>query len=158
MERKGTIIMKEFYTIETGTGKVFYLIIDRTEEEEMVYFLTEISENDLLNATTDNHEVLPQNSVALESAIPVFEGMAEEKEPEIPEETNEPEVMEEKSENPWGFYIVLGVFAAAAIGTGYYFKVVKVKDEDFLDEDEDEDEEIVEEEEDTEYEGFKEES
>ena len=66
--------------------------------------------------------------------------------------------MEEKSENPWGFYIVLGVFAAAAIGTGYYFKVVKVKDEDFLDEDEDEDEEIVEEEEDTEYEGFKEES
>lgn len=42
---------KEFYTIQTASDKVFYLIIDRDEDEEMVYFLTEISENDLLNTT-----------------------------------------------------------------------------------------------------------
>ena len=64
---------KEFYTIQTKTDKVFYLIIDRIGEEEMVYFLTEISENDLLNVTSDNREVLPQNSVALESAIPIVD-------------------------------------------------------------------------------------
>ena len=62
---------KEFYTIQTENEKVFYLIIDRDGEEEVVYFLTEISENDLLNVTTDNSETLPKNSAALESAIPV---------------------------------------------------------------------------------------
>ena len=36
----------------------------------MVYFLTEITENDLLNATSGNSETLPKNSAALESAIP----------------------------------------------------------------------------------------
>lgn len=62
---------KEFYTIQTASDKVFYLIIDRDGDEEMVYFLTEISENDLLNTTTDNSETLPKNSAALEPAIPV---------------------------------------------------------------------------------------
>lgn len=64
---------KEFYTIQTASDKVFYLIIDRDGEEEMVYFLTEITENDLLNTTSDNSETLPKNSAALESAIPTTE-------------------------------------------------------------------------------------
>ena len=45
-------------------------MIDRDGEDEKVYFLTEVSENDLLNTTTDNSETLPKNSAALESAIP----------------------------------------------------------------------------------------
>ena len=65
---------KEFYTIQTASEKVFYLIIDRDGEEEVVYFLTEVTENDLLNVTADNSETLPKNSAALESAIPVTEG------------------------------------------------------------------------------------
>ena len=39
----------------------------------MVYFLTEITENDLLNATSGNSDTLPKNSAALESAIPAGE-------------------------------------------------------------------------------------
>ena len=65
---------KEFYTIQTATDKVFYLVIDRDGEEEKVYFLTEITENDLLNTTSDNSETLPKNSAALESTIPNGEG------------------------------------------------------------------------------------
>ena len=152
---------KEFYTIQTKTDKVFYLIIDRDGDEEMVYFLTEISENDLLNATEDNSEVLPQNSAALEYAIPVSDEALSNNnvEQEKVEETPEPESMEESTEeveetpvaeeNPLGTYLVLGVFGGITIGAGYYFKVVKGKKEDFLDEDDDEeeeDEEIVEEE------------
>jgi len=144
---------KEFYTIQTKTDKVFYLIIDRDGDEEMVYFLTEISENDLLNATEDNSEVLPQNSAALESAIPVSDGALSNNnvEQETVEETPEPESVEESTEeveetpvaeeNPLGTYLVLGVFGGIAIGAGYYFKVVKGKKEDFLDEDDDEEEE-----------------
>ena len=60
---------KEFYTIQTASEKVFYLVIDRDGEDEKVYFLTEVSENDLLNTTTDNSETLPKNSAALELSL-----------------------------------------------------------------------------------------
>ncbi len=148
---------KEFYTIQTASEKVFYLIIDRDGEEEMVYFLTEVTENDLLNVTADNSETLPKNSAALESAIPVTEGalpnnngeQGKEEEPtEEPaedgegEDTEEPEPEPEKpEENPMATYIILGIVAVAAIGGGYYFKVVRKKKEEFLDEDDDEEDE-----------------
>ena len=148
---------KEFYTIQTASEKVFYLIIDRDGEEEMVYFLTEVTENDLLNVTANNSETLPKNSAALESAIPVTEGalpnnngeQGKEEEPtEEPaedgeeENTEEPEPEPEKpEENPMATYIILGIVAVAAIGGGYYFKVVRKKKEEFLDEDDDEEDE-----------------
>ena len=146
---------KEFYTIQTASEKVFYLIIDRDGEEEMVYFLTEVTENDLLNVTADNSETLPKNSAALESAIPVTEGALPnnngetEKEEEPTEEptedgeeenTEEPEP-EKTGENPMATYAILGIVAVAAIGGGYYFKVVRKKKEEFLDEDDDEEDE-----------------
>lgn len=150
---------KEFYTIQTATEKVFYLIIDRYGEEEMVYFLTEVTENDLLNATSDNSETLPKNSAALESAIPNGESAlpnnneeqikTEGKETEVEEtesaestdETeSEPEVKEEP--NPMISYLLIGGLALIFIGAAYYFKVVRKKKEDFIeDEDEDEDSE-----------------
>ena len=147
---------KEFYTIQTASEKVFYLIIDRDGEEEVVYFLTEVTENDLLNVTADNGDTLPQNSAALESAIPVTEGAlpnnngeqeteeepAEEAAEDGEENTEEPEPEPEKTvENPAATYIILGIVAVAAIGGGYYFKVAKKKKEKFLDEDDDEEDE-----------------
>lgn len=146
---------KEFYTIQTASDKVFYLIIDRDGEEEMVYFLTEITENDLLNTTSDNSETLPKNSAALESAIPTSEsalpnnnaeqGNKQEEDTEGTEEdtesTGEPEETEVKEQaNPMISYILMGGLAVAVIGGAYYFKVVRKKKEDFI-EDEDEDEE-----------------
>ena len=150
---------KEFYTIQTATDKVFYLIIDRDGEQEMVYFLTEIMENDLLNVTSDNSETLPKNSAALESAIPVTDGALPNNntEPlEEPEQTEEVEGTEENTEeteqepeekaepNPMISYVLIGGLAVAFIGGAYYFKVVRKKKEDFI-EDEDEDEEDEEE-------------
>ena len=146
---------KEFYTIQTASDKVFYLIIDRDGEEEMVYFLTEITENDLLNTTSDNSETLPKNSAALESAIPTSEsalpnnnaeqGNKQEEDTEGTEEdtesTGEPEETEVKEQaNPMISYILMGGLAVAVIGGAYYFKMVRKKKEDFI-EDEDEDEE-----------------
>ena len=151
---------KEFYTIQTATDKVFYLIIDRDGEEELVYFLTEITENDLLNATSDNSETLPKNSAALESAIPTEGGALPNNNGELPEDqeqaeenteddenaedtesTEETEPEEKASEpNPMVSYILMGALAIAFIGGAYYFKVVRKKKEEFI-EDEDEDEE-----------------
>lgn len=168
-EKKKSETGKEFYTIQTASEKVFYLIIDRDGEEEMVYFLTEVTENDLLNVTADNSETLPKNSAALESAIPVTEGalpnnngeQGKEEEPtEEPAEDGEGENTEEPEpepenpeENPMATYIILGIVAVAAIGGGYYFKVVRKKKEEFLDEDDDEEDEEEEYDDDEENEG-----
>lgn len=148
---------KEFYTIQTASEKVFYLIVDRDGDEELVYFLTEVNENDLLNTTSNNSDALPKNSAALESAIPTSDGalpnnnggndqINENNDSEQAEESEEKsegtEIPEKENpvseESPLATYIILGIVAVAVIGGGYYFKVVRKK-EDFLDEDDDED-------------------
>lgn len=144
---------KEFYTIQTESEKTFYLIIDRTGESETVYFLTEIDENDLLNVTEKQSETLPQNSAALESAIPTGNEELldkEESSTEIVTETEnstaEDSVMEDETEiavpqdNSMVVYIVLGVVCVIAIGVGYYLKVYKKKGENFEEDEEEENE------------------
>ena len=147
---------KEFYTIQTASEKTFYLIVDRDGENENVYFLTEISENDLLNTTSGNSETLPKNSAALESAIPTSDGIGsnypsndtEETEENPEEEPAEPEKeTSEKPVQPVIGYLVMGAAALVAVGAGYYLKVVRKKKEEFLDEDEDDEEEELYEEE-----------
>ena len=145
---------KEFYTIQTENEKVFYLVIDRDgDNNETVYFLTAINENDLLNVTENNSENLPMNSAAIESAIPTGDALSNnnilEEEPaeiiedEEPVEEEEPaEVIEEepKKQSNVGAYLIMGILAAGAIGAWYYLKIVKGKKEDFIDEEDEEDE------------------
>ena len=144
-EEKG----KEFYTIQTASEKEFYLIIDRDGDEEMVYFLTEISENDLLNTTTDNSETLPKNSAALDSAIPVSGGALgnnnvknkqtdKTEDAADKEEDTEGKKKETDEGNSMTTYLLIGIAAVVVIGA-YYFKVVRKKKEDFLDEEDEED-------------------
>ena len=144
---------KEFYTIQTDSEKVFYLIIDKSGENEQVYFLTEISERDLLNVTSDTKQTLPQNSAVTELAVPndtkdqtdVEELLEKEENKEADTSTEsepvtEPDVTEKKEGNSMVVYIIMALAAAIGIGAGYYFKVYKKKQEI------EEDEELYEEE------------
>ena len=142
---------KEFFTIQTASEKVFYLIVDRSGEEEVVYFLTEISERDLLNVTTDNSVTLPMNSAIVESAIPDNTPKEEsDKTAENAESTESTEISTEEKdiseqkpvpqEDSTSVYIVMAVVGVVAVGLGYYFKVVKKKDDYEEDEEEFEDE------------------
>ena len=148
---------KEFYTIQTASEKVFYLVIDRDGEDEKVYFLTEVSENDLLNTTTDNSETLPKNSAALESAIPTKDSAlsnnnadttgektqgaesVEDSTEDSTEDTSEPKEDTAKADGSGFTYVLMGIAAVAVIGVVYVVKSKKKK-ENFIDEDEDEDE------------------
>lgn len=150
---------KEFYTIQTASEKVFYLVIDRNGKEEVVYFLTEISENDLLNVTSGNSEVLPKNSAALESSIQAEESALpnnngetadtdsadrETEDTESGEDTEEKEDTEEsgklesESGNPLATYIFFGIVGVIAVAAIYFFKIYRRKGEDFEDDDEEE--------------------
>ncbi len=138
---------KEFYTIQTENGKVFYLIIDNTLNGDNVYFLTEISENDLLNVTGITYQVMEGDAAVVESAVPVS---VEEQEPEdTKEEETEaldepsPDDMEEKR-SPALAYGVLALLIGIAAGGIYFFRSYRREGEDFIDEDDDEEEEIYE--------------
>lgn len=176
---------REFYTIQTKNDKTFYLVVDQSEGAEQVYFLTEISDNDLLNVTENNSETLPRNSAVIDSAIPSSDSV--DSKSETAEGTNDDgtvsadnadeeaagdgsgdstdsaDAVGEGDGNSQagnggnaGTYIFLGIVAVAAIGAGYYFKVVRKKKDEFLDEEdeEDDDDEEVMEEDDADYDDF----
>lgn len=132
---------KEFYTIRTKSGKIFYLIVDMDKTDDNVYLLTEVSENDLLNFTDTDTVTLPQNQAVMESSLPLE---IVEQEPETEPEGKEPEEEAkpaEKTANNSGT-ILLMVLALVGVGGGYYFlKFVRGKKESFEYDDEDEDEE-----------------
>lgn len=132
---------KEFYTIRTKSGKIFYLIVDMDKTDDNVYLLTEVSENDLLNFTDTDTVTLPQNQAVMESSLPLE---IVEQEPETEPEEKEPEKETkpaEKTANNSGT-ILLMVLALVGVGGGYYYlKFVRGKKESFEYDDEDEDEE-----------------
>jgi len=143
---------REFYTIQTETGKVFYLIVERNDGDEIVHFVTDITENDLLNATSNNSEILPKNSLASDSSVPVSEvaipaddgktitvdsqgnktvtdadgKVVEPEEEEQPVETvsDNGNQKPKKKMNPIFIYVGIGLIVIVA---GYYLKVVKPK-------------------------------
>lgn len=129
---------KEFYTISTKSGKIFYLIVDNDRQEDNVYFLTEVGEKDLLNFTLSDTVTLPQ--------VDTVYAEVEQKEPETEAPTPEPETTappkepeETKEASPIGGYLLLALAGTGALGAGYYVKIYKPKHE-FAEEDEYEEE------------------
>ncbi len=153
---------REFYTITTESGKVFYLIIDNKSGKEVVRFLTDITENDLLHVTKNNSQSLPRNSAAKDSGVDIKESaigvdapaedgysdtrqMTDEEVKKADEEQAEPTPTPEPQKETSFIkknmsYIVMGGVALVAIILGYYFKVVKKRREDSSEDDAEEEE------------------
>lgn len=147
---------KQFYTITTADGNVFYLIIDGKRDSENVYFLNGVTEEDLLSlAQQDNGsesaiEVVTCNCTekceagAVNTDCPVCKNdlngcLGKVTEEPAPEETEQPEAEPEKSGGNTGMIIFLVIALVAAGGLGYYFKIVRPKQQVAMDEDEFED-------------------
>jgi len=110
---------KEFYTIMTEAGDVFYLIIDRQRNTQNVYFLNAVTELDLLALAVKNEREVPANVGAIPN-------------PEQPgnNEKDPPATSEPGTEKPGGINPMLIVFLIAVGGVGgaaYYFMVIKKK-------------------------------
>ena len=121
---------KEFLTIQTKNGNTFFLVLDRSSNTENVYMLSMVDENDLAEFLDETKtEEVPQ------VVIPETEALAES---ETESETgSEPVQPEEEDGRNTGALLAVGVLAAGAIGTGYYFKVVKPKKEESQEDGED---------------------
>ena len=145
---------KQFYTITTEDGNVFYLIIDGKRDGNNVYFLNGVTEADLM-ALAEKSEgtmsVIPAEDVCtctdkceageVNTACPVckndLKGCTGK---EKPAETEEPAQTEQpKKDNGSAGTIIFIIVALLAVGgVGYYVKIVRPKqqaedDEDSLD-------------------------
>ena len=145
---------KQFYTITTEDGNVFYLIIDGKRDGNNVYFLNGVTEADLM-ALAEKSEgtmsAIPAEDVCtctdkcvvgeVNTACPVckndLKGCAGK---EKPAETEEPAQAEQpkKDKGSAGTIIFIIIALLAVGGVGYYVKIARPKqqaedDEDFED-------------------------
>lgn len=116
-------VNREFITVQTKNGAVFYIVIDRDEKSENVYFLNAVDEYDLF-AFADK---FPEEVLAELEA---------EKGGDVPENIDNSDVADDNSaeKNPDkeksggnNSSMIIVVIAVLGIGGAVYFKVIKPK-------------------------------
>jgi hypothetical protein len=130
---------KEFFTVQTPDGNVFYLIVDRQRTTDNVYLLNAVTENDLASLATPGDG---KSESAIPSAPTTPPATTVTPEP-TPNTTTPPAT--EKSGGNTGTIIFVVIAVLVVGGAGYYFKIVRPKQqgavnddsEDFDDEPED---------------------
>ena len=133
---------KQFYTITTEDGNVFYLVIDGKRDANNVYFLNGVTEEDLMSLAEKSNgsiSVIPEeeactctekceagsvNTECLVCKNDLTGCTGKEVQPEEPEEPAQPE----EPENEGGsigmiVFLILGVLAV--VGIGYYVKIIR---------------------------------
>ncbi|HEO6487577.1 TPA: DUF4366 domain-containing protein [Streptococcus agalactiae] len=133
-DKENPVDVRQFLTFQTKSGKTMRLIVDHSSNQDNVRLLTEVGEQDLLNMI----ESEDKNTIKVE----------EPKKGEVKKE--EPTVVPVKEEKKSGIgsFLIVVLVIGGVVGAGYYFKVVKAKEDKMLEDFEEDDEDYISESED----------
>ncbi len=124
---------REFFTIQSDKGNDFYIVVDKEKQDQNVYLLSEVTEDDLLGLTKTPQAAQPDPEPVTPAPEPA------------PPEAETPAAPEKESDT--GMIVVIVLVMAVAGGAGYYFKIVRPKrnavpEEEYIEDDDTGDDEI----------------
>lgn len=133
-DKENPVDVRQFLTFQTKSGKTMHLIVDHSSNQDNVRLLTEVGEQDLLNMI----ESEDKNTIKVE----------EPKKEEVKKEEPKTVPVKEEKKSGIGSFLIVALVIGGVIGAGYYFKVVKVKEDKMLEDFEEDDEDYISESED----------
>ena len=114
---------KEFFSIESADGNVFYLIVDRQRSTENVYLLNAVTEDDLMSLAKEGKGTT-ESAIPTPRPSPAGETVSDDTPPPLPEP--EPQTSANGGMSS-GTVIFISVASIAAGVAGYYFKILRPK-------------------------------
>lgn len=133
-DKENPVDVRQFLTFQTKSGKTMHLIVDHSSNQDNVRLLTEVGEQDLLNMI----ESEDKNTIKVE----------EPKKEEVKKEEPKTVPVKEEKKSGIGSFLIVAIVIGGVIGAGYYFKVVKAKEDRMLEDFEEDDEDYISESED----------
>lgn len=133
-DKENPVDVRQFLTFQTKSGKTMHLIVDHSSNQDNVRLLTEVGEQDLLNMI----ESEDKNTIKVE----------EPKKEEVKKEEPKTVPVKEEKKSGIGSFLIVALVIGGVVGVGYYFKVVKAKEDKMLEDFEEDDEDYISESED----------